>query len=108
MALPRLTLRLRLIDPSWKAVFGDGSPRAINADSMYKDFDVEVEVVQLNLNSGGMRVRYEWPNKHRKSGMEICTQDVSIAGFFDKYELREKVTEPAVQWSGARDRNGGI
>lgn len=91
MSLPKLTLTLRLPDPNYKPVFADHSPRAINADEYSKDYEVEVEVVQLNLNSGGMRVRFPWPNKHRKSGMEVCSQDVSIDKFFDKFNIVEKV-----------------
>ena len=87
MSLPKLTLTLNLPDPQWEAVFVEGENRAINMDSYSKDFEVEVEVVQLNLNSGGMRVRYEWPNKHRKNGMEVCTRDVSIEHFYKQYQI---------------------
>lgn len=90
MSLPTLTLTLRLPDPEWTAIFVEGNNTAINADTYAKDFDVEVEVVQLNINAGTMRVRYPWPNKHRKSGMEVCSQDVSINRFFDKFEIKEK------------------
>ena len=90
MSLPKLTLTLRLPDPDWEAVFVPGENRAINSDTYSKDFEVEVEVVQLNLNSGGMRVRFPWPNKHRKSGMEVCSQDVSIEHFYKSFDIVAK------------------
>lgn len=47
----------------------------------------EVEVVQLNLNSGGMRVRfadsYQGKNK-------IVTQDIPATEFFDQYDIVAK------------------
>lgn len=91
MSLPKITVTMREIDPTWKPIYGDGSPKAINADTMYKDYDLEVEIVQLNLNTGGMRVRYEWPSKHTKRGYEIRSRDISIEHFYKHYEIREKV-----------------
>lgn len=85
--LPQIPMTLRLIDPDWKPVFRDGSPTAINIDTMYKEYDLIVEIVQLNLNSGGMRIRYEWPSKHTKRGFEICSQDVSIDHFFKHFHI---------------------
>jgi hypothetical protein len=91
MSLPTLTLTLRLTDPEWEAIFVPESNQAINMDSYQKDFEVEVEVVQLNLNTGGMRIRFPWPNKHKKSGMGIESRDVSINEFFKHYEIKELV-----------------
>jgi len=88
--IPQIRMTLRLIDPTWKAIFVEGNDRAVNADTMYKEYDVIVDIVQLNLNSGGMRIRYEWPNKHRKSGYEMCTQDVSIDHFFKHFSIEQK------------------
>ena len=88
-------MMIREIDPTWKAVYGDHSPLAINADSMYKDYEMEVEIVQLNLNTGGMRVRYEWPSTRVKKGYEVRSIDVSIKHFFCKYDIVEKM-EPLV------------
>ena len=89
MSLPKITMALSLTDPEWEAVFVEGNNQAINMDSYRKEYKIEVEVVQLNLNSGGMRIRYEWPNKHRKSGMEVCTQDVSIEHFYKHYQINK-------------------
>jgi hypothetical protein len=88
--LPQIRMTLRLIDPTWKAVFADGSPKAINTDTMYKEYEIMVDIVQLNLNSGGMRIRYEWPSKYTKRGFEICTQDVSIDHFFKHFNIEQK------------------
>ena len=90
-ALPKLTLTLREFDPDWEAVFEPGNNCAINTDTMQKDYEIEVEVVQLNLNSGGMRVRYEWPHKRTKKGYEVRSRDVSIEHFFKQYEIKELV-----------------
>jgi hypothetical protein len=68
----------------------DGDNRAINADEYSKDYEIVVEVVQLNLNSGGMRVRYQWPSKHTKRGWETVSRDVSIEHFFKQYAISEK------------------
>lgn len=88
--LPKLTLTLALPDPEWKAVFTNGTPHAINSDSYLKKYEVEVEVVQLNINSGGMRVRFPWPSKRNKKGFEMLTQDVSIEYFYTQYEIVKK------------------
>lgn len=90
MSLPKITVTLREFDPTWKAVFGDHSPRAINTDTMMKDYEIEVEIVQLNLNSGGMRVRYEWPCKQTKSGFKMQSRDISIDHFYKHYEIVKK------------------
>ena len=90
MSLPKLTLTLRLPDPNYKPIFADHSPRAINADEYDKDYEVEVEVVQLNLNSGGMRVRFPWPTKRVKKGYEIRSQDVSIEHFYKQFDIVAK------------------
>lgn len=87
--LPQIRMTLRLIDPEWKGIFVEGQNGAINADTMYKEFDMMVEIVQLNLNSGGMRIRYEWPSKHTKRGWETCSQDVSIDHFFKHFHIAE-------------------
>jgi hypothetical protein len=87
-SLPKLTLTLRETDPDWEAVFEPGNNCAINMDSYQKDYEIEVEIVQLNLNSGGMRVRYEWPDKHSKKGFSVQSRDVSINEFFKPYEIK--------------------
>lgn len=89
MTLPKLTLTLRETDPAYEAKYHEGEVRPYNMDEYQKDFDIEVEIVQLNLNSGGMRVRYEWPSKHTKTGMAVQSRDVSINEFFKHYEIKE-------------------
>lgn len=88
--LPKITINLRERDPNWVAVFpADGGP-AINADDYYKYYDIEVEIVQLNLNTGGMRVRYMWPDKNAKKGESMQSRDVSIDAFYNKFEIVAK------------------
>ena len=89
-SLPKLTLNIRERDPEWKAIFVEGSRYATNMDSYYKMYDIEVEIVQLNLNSGGMRIRYNWPNKESKKGFDVVSRDVPITEFFNQYEIKEK------------------
>lgn len=87
--LPKVTVTLRETDPNFIARFEDGSNHATNMDEYQKDYVIEVEVVQLNLNTGGMRVRYNWPNKHRRNGVEVVSRDIPISHFFDKYSITE-------------------
>lgn len=89
MSLPKLTLTLRETNPDYVPIFADHSRCAINMDEYQKDYEIEVEIVQLNLNSGGMRVRYEWPDKHAKRGVSVHSRDVSISEFFKHYEIKE-------------------
>ena len=86
--LPKLKLTFKLPVPGWEPVYVDN--KAINMDSYAKDYEVEVEVVQLNLNSGGMRVRFSWPDKYGKNGMRVHTTDVPIADFFKQYDIVSK------------------
>lgn len=92
MSLPTLTLELRLIDPEWTPTFEGSSLIAVNTDTMYKVFSVECEVVQLNINAGTMRVRYDWPSKRTKKGYEVCTRDVSLDLFYEHYEIKKRPT----------------
>ena len=87
MSLPKLTLTLTLPDPNWVADVDPGTNCASNMDSYSKEFEVEVEVVQLNLNSGGMRVRFEWPSKRNKKGFDVRSLDVSIEHFYKQYQI---------------------
>jgi hypothetical protein len=54
-----------------------------------QDFQVfeerEVEVVQLNLNSSGMRVRFT--DTTYQGETKIMTQDISIDAFFAQYAI---------------------
>jgi hypothetical protein len=88
--LPTLTLTLREFDPNWVAVFEPGNNCAINTDTMQKDYEIKVEVVQLNLNTGGMRVRYDWPTTRTKKGYEVKSRDVSIEHFYKAFDIVAK------------------
>lgn len=88
--LPKLTLTLRECDPNFVPRFVEGQNSAVNMDEYQKDYEIEVEIVQLNLNSGGMRIRYEWPSKRTKKGFEVVSRDVSIEHFYKQYEIKEK------------------
>lgn len=90
MDLPTLTLNLRERDPNFVARFEPGNNTAVNMDEYYKMYDIEVEVVQLNLNSEGMRIRYPWPNKHKKNGVEMVSRDVPIDAFFEQFKIEAK------------------
>ena len=92
MSLPTLTLELRLLDPEWIPVFESPNSIAVNTETMYKVFNVECEVVQLNINAGTMRVRYDWPSKRTKKGYEVCTRDVSLDLFYEHYEIKKRPT----------------
>jgi hypothetical protein len=88
MTLPTLTLTLRETNPEYVARYNDGESRPYNMDEYQKDYEIEVEVVQLNLNSGGMRVRYQWPDKYAKKGVSTQSRDVSIEHFYKQYEIK--------------------
>ena len=87
MSLPTLTVTLRCPDPEYVPKYSGDDCRPYNADEYYAEFEVEVEVVQLNLNSGGMRVRYQWPSKQTKSGFETVSRDIPLQHFYDAYEI---------------------
>lgn len=89
MSLPKFTMTLREMDPTWVPKFSKGSNTATNHADLYKMYEIEVEVVQLNLNTGGMRIRYEWPSKHTKKGFEVQSRDVSIEEFYKRYSIVE-------------------
>lgn len=90
MSLPKVTVKLVERNPNFVARFVEGNNHAVNMDEYQAEYEIEVEIVQLNLNTGGMRVRYEWPNNHRKSGVEVVSRDIPISHFYDKYNIVEK------------------
>lgn len=47
----------------------------------------EVEVVQLNLNAGTMRVRFPDQYQGKK---KIVTQDIAIEPFFKQYSIKKR------------------
>ena len=92
MDLPKLTLVLHETNPDWEPLCRAGESRPYNMDEYQDYYEIEVEVVVLNLNSGTMRVRYEWPDKRDKnvkSGVTVRSRDVSIEHFFALYEINE-------------------
>lgn len=90
--LPVLLLKLKETNPEYEPIFVEGEQWPINRDEYQKEYMIEVEVVQLNLNTGGMRVRYPWYSKHTKKGYEIRSVDVSIDLFYEHYEITLKST----------------
>jgi hypothetical protein len=78
---------LRERNPEWVAILVEGSNHPVNFDEYQKDYEIEVEIVQLNLNSGGMRVRYDWPDKDSKKGYNVISRDVSIDHFYKQYQI---------------------
>ena len=88
--LPKITVRLRETNPDFEARWEEGSNIAVNMDEYQMEYDIEVEIVQLNLNTGGMRVRYEWPDKHVKRGVSVHSRDISIDHFYKHYEIVKK------------------
>jgi hypothetical protein len=91
MSLPTLIIPLRRRNPNWKPIYEDGNGRPVNMSDWQIEMPTEVEVVQLNLNTGGMRVRYVTPNDEMKKGYEVHSVDVSIDHFFNKFDIVEKV-----------------
>lgn len=83
MSLPKLKLNLREVNPNWIAAY-DEQGRATNMHERSAYYDIEVEVLTLNLNAGTMRVRYQHAGKNQ-------TQDLSIQPFLDNYSIVEKI-----------------
>jgi hypothetical protein len=90
MSLPTITVTLRETNPDFEARWEEGSNTAVNMDEYQADYEIEVEIVQLNLNTGGMRVRYQWPSKQTKSGFVTQSRDISIEHFYKSYEIVKK------------------
>ena len=77
--LPIIKATVRVYNPAYDR-------RIPNVPFMY-DQVREVEVLQLNLNSGGMRVRF----MDRFAGKDkVVTQDIPIKEFFEQYSITEK------------------
>ena len=93
MSLPKLTLTLRVNNPDWVPVYEtmpDGGRVAVNWSEYYIDAPTEVEVLQLNLSAGTMRVRYRQYSHRLKKGTEIATTDMSIEPFTKLFEIVAK------------------
>ena len=89
MNLPKLTLVLHETNPDWEPLCRAGESRPYNIDEYQNYYEIDVEVVVLNLNSGTMGVRYEWPEKNVKSGVIVRNRNVSIEHFYKQYEITE-------------------
>ena len=97
MNLPTVIIPVRRRNPDFVAKYepqtkdGITYMMCVNSEERYVLQDTEVEIVQLNLNTAGMRVRYVEENLEMKKGYEVMSLDVSIQHFFDKYDIVEKV-----------------
>lgn len=78
MSLPVILAPVRRRNPAWVRG-GD--------QEYYIEIETEVEVVQLNLNTGGMRVRWEEPNAEKKKGFEVMSTDIDISHFYKHYSI---------------------
>jgi hypothetical protein len=81
MSLPSVVAPVSRFNP--KFVRGGSEPAYIPTPTI-------VEVVQLNLNTGGMRVRWNEPDAESKKGYRVESQDVSIQYFYDQYQITPK------------------
>jgi len=78
MNLPKLKIWLELPNPDYK-LHSD--------DPYYGVYEVDCEVIQLNLSSGTMRVRYFWWNANGK--MAPRCSDYSNEPFFKQYTINK-------------------
>lgn len=85
-SLPKVMLTLNLYRPDWRPIYGNDD-LCINFDEAKADFQVECEVLSLNLNAGSMRVRYRWPKPFDGAKPQIQTDDVPITQFFNQYQI---------------------
>lgn len=79
MSLPVVEATVRVYNPNY-----DSTDPASHFQVFARQ---DVEVVQLNLNSGSMRVRF---NDTCQGRIKIVTQDVPIADFYARYEIVPK------------------
>ena len=88
--LPKLTVKLVERNPNYVPKYSSDDCRPYNMDEYQAEYEIEVEVVQLNLNTGGMRVRWNEPDADSKKGYRVESQDVSIQYFYDQYQITPK------------------
>ena len=88
MSLPSILAPIYRRNPNYKPVFVDGSPYAINSDECFINIETQVEVVQLNLNTGGMRVRWNEPDPSKKKGFRVESCDIDIQHFYKHYSIK--------------------
>jgi hypothetical protein len=89
MKFPIVNVNLRLRDPDWIPEY-DPDGKATNMDSYTKFFNVEAEVIQLNLSANTMRIRFKWAWKGDKHKPNIVTHDVPMEAFTERYSIQEK------------------
>lgn len=80
MSLPTIVAPVSRFNP--KFVRGGSEPAYIPTPTI-------VEVVQLNLNTGGMRVRWNEPDNECKKGYRVESCDISIEHFYKHYSIVE-------------------
>lgn len=78
--LPKLSIPVTITNPDW--VKDGDAPYYIKVVK-------EVEILQLNLSTGGMRVRYSVDVKGSDKP-RVVTVDVSADAFFDKFSIVER------------------
>ena len=76
--LPIVTAKVTVYNQKW--VRGTGV-------ELFVQEERECEVVQLNLNSGGMRVRFTDYDVTNNNKPCVKSYDVPISNFFDKYSI---------------------
>lgn len=79
MSLPVIMAPVRRLNPEW-----------VRGGDMecFIDIETQVEVVQLNLNTGGMRVRWNEVDPTAKKGFRVESQDIDIQHFYKHYSIK--------------------
>ena len=86
--LPEVTIRTTETNPDYVPRYQDGDVKPVNHHEYQMEIEIVAEVLQLNLSTGGMRVRYRLPD--RKTGkLQTITEDVPISFFFNQYSIQE-------------------
>jgi len=79
MSLPQIVAPVSRRNPKW--VRG-------GTEQLFIPTPTIVEVVQLNLNTGGMRVRWNEPDPTKKKGFTVQSEDISIEHFYKQYSIK--------------------
>ena len=85
--LPEVTIRTTETNPDYVPIFVEGEDWPTNRHEYQMEIEIVAEVLQLNLSTGGMRVRYKWPERGRAK-MKTVTKDVPISFFFAQYSIQ--------------------
>ena len=88
--LPLVKIQTKETNPDYVPRYQDGDVKPVNYHEYQMDIEIMAEVLQLNLTTGGMRVRYKWPERGRAK-MKTVTKDVPISFFFNQYSIVEAV-----------------